>query len=564
LKNLTVAEIDYNMNIKGKKIPVECPNYENDFDYKGVTYSAIKPRLKFMEDKVDHLSKLLDEWRLKTKFASTKDIKDVCIQRRHLIKFELDYWRRKLDTFICKEYKAGWRNSQLKDTQIVSKYALPYLKTIFKKVEVQKGNITSDFRKIYKIQPRLEKKERDKHCHHAIDAAVLTLIPPAAIRDKILFHYNEDKDNNQNSIRHEEVKDWSNFNANYILSIQDEVLINYLPKHNTLVPAIKKVRKRGKQQFVKYKDNRGKWHYKLGEDGDKIQLVAKGDTIRGQLHKESFFGAIKLNEEICLVERYPIASFTSMNDCKHIVDKTIKEVVQKVLEQRIESGKTFDQAKLEQVSFPSGNPIIKKVRCKVAAGRGYLTTAKAIPVRKHTFLSDKDYKQHIYAQNEENTLCLYYEQVVENKVRRAFRIIGLYELAQLKLNSFDEIKSENYYKSITIGKDKSASDIPLNSILKVGMKLLFYNEDIGELYDLSKIDLFKRIFRIYKFNETGSPLIYLQNHLEARPNDKLGNGETIFDPTKYQARLCLVANSFNCAIEGRDFEIRLDGEIVFL
>ena len=85
------------------------------------------------------------------------------------------------------------KNSQLRDTQIVTKYALPYLKTIFKKTEVQKGAITAAFREIYKIQPRLEKKSRTKHSHHAIDAAVLTLIPPASIRDKILLRYNEEK-----------------------------------------------------------------------------------------------------------------------------------------------------------------------------------------------------------------------------------------------------------------------------------------------------------------------------------------------------------------------------------
>lgn len=563
LKNLTIAEIDYNMNIKGKKIPSECPNYENDYTQNGVKYTAIKPRLNFMEEKVDHLEKLLDEWILKTKFASTKDIKDACIQHRHLIKFELDYWRKKLGTFTCKEYKAGWRNSQLKDTQIVSKYALPYLKTIFKKVEVQKGNITADFRKIYNIQPRLEKKDREIHSHHAIDAAVLTLIPTAPVRDKILLNYNEDKDNNLHAVHHEQIKDWQNFNASYILSIKDEVLINYQPNHNTLVPAIKKVRKRGRQQFVKYKDDNGKWHYKLNELGNKVQLIAKGDTIRGQLHKESYFGAVKLNDEICLVERYPIASFSSMKDCKHIVDNTIKEIVQKTLEQRIDSGKTFDQAKLEPISFPSGKALIKKVRCKVAAGRGYLTTAKAIPVKKHTFLSDKEYKRYIYAQNEENTLCLYYEQKVDNNVGRAFRIVGLYELSQLKLNSFEQIRNENYYKSATLGSGKNKYEIPINHIIKVGTKVIFYKEHINELIDLSKIDLLKRVFRVYKFNETGAPLIYLQNHLEARPNDKLGNGDNSFDPTKYQARLYMVASNFRCAIEERDFEIKPDGEIVF-
>src|SRR5690606_3928013 len=98
------------------------------------------------------------------------------------------------------------------------KYALPFLKTVFNKVDVQKGNITADFRKIYKVQDRLEKKERAKHSHHAIDAAVLTLIPPAAVRDKILLRYNEANENKQGY--HEKPKQWNNFHQQYIVGIE--------------------------------------------------------------------------------------------------------------------------------------------------------------------------------------------------------------------------------------------------------------------------------------------------------------------------------------------------------
>lgn len=295
LKNLTIADGKYNKQIKKNLLPAECPNYDSDVTIDGVLYTAIKPRLKYMEEKVLNLEKQLDEWRNKTKFASTKEIKDACIQRRHRIYFELSYWRKKLKTFTDKEYKAGWRNSQLRDTQIVTKYALPYLKTVFKKVEVQKGLVTSAFREIYKIQPRLEKKDRTKHSHHAIDAAILTLIPAAATRDKILLRYNEEKDNNPNNTYHESPGNWKDFKTEYILSIENGTLNNYQARNNLLIDTYKNVRKRGKQQFLKEELN-GKWHYKLDENGKKIPLIAKGDTIRGQLHKESFFAEVKLPE----------------------------------------------------------------------------------------------------------------------------------------------------------------------------------------------------------------------------------------------------------------------------
>lgn len=563
LKNLTIADSRYNREIKKNKIPYDCPNYDKDYVYEGITYSPIKPRLKFIEDKVNALEDKVERQRFFSKIASTKEKKDEAIFYRHLHQMDLDYWRKKFDTFTCKEYKAGWRNSQLRDTQIVTKYALPYLKTVFNKVDVQKGSVTAAFREIYKIQPRLEKKDRSKHSHHAIDAAVLTLIPPAVNRDKILLRYNEEKDKNPNNTYHEKPGQWSGFESHYILSIEDEVLINFQAQHRTLTATYKNVRKRGKLQFVKEKLQDGKWQYKLDQKGDKIPLVAQGDSIRGQLHKESFFGAIMLGDEKWLVERYPISTFTSITDCKNIVDKAVREIVQATIEKRIVEGQTFDQAKLMPIPFPSGKEVIKKVRCKVAAGRGYLTPEKALEIGKHTFQSKHDYKHYTYAQNEENTLCLYYEEKINDKVERAFRIVGLHELAQLRLKNIDDIQLETYYQTIEVGKGKNKSNLPLTHIIRTGLKVLFYKENSEEIKELSKKELLCRLYTVSKFNEMGTPQIYLQFHLEARPNDLLDDGDTIYDPLKYQYRLKLKADKFTCTFEGKHFEVKPDGEVIW-
>ena len=296
LKNLTIADSYYNREIKKKKIPFDCPNYDKEYVHTGVTYPPILSTLQTMFgrivetekkikgkiikkrnfEKVVHLEELFAEWKAKT--SEDKQIKDNIIIRRHLIKMELDYWRYKLHTFTTTEYRAGWRNSQLRDTQTITKYALPFLKTVFNKVDVQKGNITADFRKIYKIQGRLERKERTKHSHHAIDAAVLTLIPPSAVRDKILFRYNEANENQQDY--HEKPRQWNNFHQLHIIGIEDDVLINFLADHPTLTPTYKTARKRGKVQFVKEKKADGKWQYKLDRDGNKIPLIAQGDSIK--------------------------------------------------------------------------------------------------------------------------------------------------------------------------------------------------------------------------------------------------------------------------------------------
>lgn len=579
LKNLTIADSYYNREIKKKKIPFDCPNYDKEYIHNGFTYPSILSTLQSMFgrivetekkvkgkiikkrnfEKIIQLEELFAEWKAKT--SEDKQIKDNIIIRRHLIKMELEYWRYKLHTFTTSEYKAGWRNSQLKDTQTITKYALPFLKTVFNKVDVQKGSITADFRKIYKIQDRLEKKERTKHSHHAIDAAVLTLIPPAAIRDKILLRYNEANETKQGY--HEKPRQWNNFHQQHIVGIENDVLINYLADHRTLTPTYKTVRKRGEVQFAKEKTSNGNWQYKLDKDGNKIPLIAKGDSIRGQLHKESYFGAIKNKGELNLVERYPIAAFTSINDCKNIVDDAVRVIVKETLEKRISEGLSFDKAKLDPVPFPSGKALIKKVRCKVAAGRGYLTPEKALEIQKHNFLSKHNYKHHIYAQNDQNTYCLFYESSSENKIERAFRIVGLFELSKLGVRNEKELFQDNYYNKIEAGRGKTKKEIPLVQILKVGTKVIFYKEHIEELKDLSKSDLLQRIFRIYKFNEPAPSTVYIycQNHLEARSNEELGNGDKDLSFEALQSRVFLGASKFNAALENRDFEITLDGEI---
>ena len=602
LKNLTIADIEYNMNIKGNKIPFDCPNYNKAIVINSIEYSAILPRLQFMEEKVEHLENLLDEWINKTKFASTKDIKDACIQRRHLIKFELNYWSKKLNSFTVTEYKAGWRNSQLRDTQIVTKYALPYLKTVFNKVEVQKGSVTSAFREIYKIQPRLEKKQRTKHSHHAIDAAVLTLIPAAAIRDKILLRYNEEKDKNPNNTYHENPRNWTTFEANHILSIEDEVFNNFQSRNRILVDTKKNVRKRGKQQFVKYKNTDGKWHYKLDEQGKKIPLIAKGDTIRGQLHKESFFAAIKLPEveekngklipktdrqgnfifqtnekrkdNIFIVKREEdLNSFTKLEDFDIVIDPNLRQYLKAEIQNRINQGKTFAQAMAEPIwAFgkaidKNNSPIkpIRHIRTKVKGGGGGFVTNPALIKPINAFISKQEHKRNIYALNGETAVCAFYQGIVNDELERIIKPYSILEIAQLKDgNSFENIVSPNYEKTIK----KVQHIIPLYSILKTNQKVLFYENDIDELVKLNNQELGSRLYLIVKF-EDGK--ISLKHHLNSMTEEDVkkemkrlelpDSGASSFNFVKPIPKLRLSKSSFNFAIEGKHFNIMLDGEI---
>ncbi len=612
LKNLTIADKKYNQQIKGKKLPTQCPNYENEYTLNGIVYPPILSTMQIMFgkmkevekkikgriitirrfEKIEDLENQLAEWQAKS--SDDKQIKDNIIQRRHLIKMELDYWRKKLQSFTITEYKAGWRNSQLKDTQTITKYALPYLKTVFNKVEVQKGNITSDFRKIYKIQPRFEKKERTKHSHHAIDAAVLTLIPTAAVRDKILLNYNEAKENNQNY--HELPKQWNNFKADHILSIENDVLINYQAQYRTLTPTYKTVRKRGEVQYVKEKLINGKWQYKLDEAGNKIPLLAKGDSIRGQLHADSFYAAIKqpqyefknekfipLNDgngnlvfqqnekrgdEIFITKKIFITDIKTYEDLEIIIDPNLKYFLQKKL-----ANKDFTKEILQPIwafdkrQDKNGNPIspIRHIRCKVkGGGGGFVANPATIRVRKD-YLSTKPYKNNYYAQNGETIVCALYEATINEKI---FRELNTYSILDISFNKSASIIEDTVALKIEKEIKKVKYLIPLLSALQIGQKVLFYQKDVDELKVLDKISLGKRMYLVSKFEDGKISFKHNLNSMKEEDITKEmkrlnlpSSGASTFDFEKPIPKLRLSQASLNMAIEGKHFKIKPDGEI---
>jgi len=605
LKNLTLADTDYNRYTKGKRFPTQLPNYYESQNIEGVECTAIiknievlfgkrwveKKIIKGKEveivhwKKIDDLENQYDEWKNKTKGASTKEVKDACIQRYHMIKMDLDYWRAKLKTFTIEEYKIGWRNSQLIDTQIITKYALPYLKTVFKKVEVEKAEVIHAFKEIYQIKLNDEKKDRNTHSHHATDAATLTLIPPFYDRDKILEKYFEEKDKKSGKIFHEKPKDWENFSASKIKFIESQVFINNISENKTTLPTFKKVRKRGKIEYIKYKDENGKWQFKLDEDGNKIPKIAKGDAIRGQLHGESFYGAIKqplrdeddkilfdengkmkLEDKIYLVIRKDLVykkdanspGFKSLEEIENvIVDKYLFEMIKK----QVEEAEDFKTALVKGIYMldKNGNKVnrVRHIRCK----ESIMKYETALKVHKHDFESDKDYKQFTLAKNGENALCLFYQKEQE----KAMKILSISQVAELKLKKDQQFFIEPYYNHIEIGKGNKKSEIPLYAVLRNGHKVLFYKDSMEELKELSKEDLSKRMFKIYQFENDGR--IKFKYHLAAGIDADLrrnNNEYSYFNAEENQIFLRLTQGQWKFAIENVDFEMKLDGTIKWM
>jgi CRISPR-associated endonuclease Csn1 len=560
LANLTVCDADYNMKIKKNQLPAQLKNYSEDWN----GYTAIQPRLEKWIAKEKSLKEKIENNKIETKKAIRKgDIerKNYLIKMRHLLLFDYDYWSKKVKTFTINEIPETWKNSQLVDTQIISKYARAYLKTVFNKVVVQKGSVTAEFRKIYGIMGD-EKKDRSRHSHHAQDAAILTLIPGSAKREEILKEYYEaiETKTEKQSYPIKPIA-YSEFNIEHVLSIKDNILINHVSKDQTLNQARKKIRKRGK--VLNFPNS----------NGSSAPRFMEGDAIRGQLHLESYFGAIKPNErnadgfvikengtfktkekngedEIWIVMRKAI---DKVNFDKDVI---VDEILKIHLKNQLKNGKKTE----ELVDFNGKK--VRHIRCRVKAGIGFLSKEKALSIKSHVFKSKHLHKQDYLVQNADNYLFLLYEGKNEkDKTIRGYRILNRMDIVQNNITKLTDIKSSNVFNMLQKNKGKSTITLPLKAILKPGDRVILYNEHREELTDSI---LRQRLFTIFKFNEptptTG--YVYLQHHLEARPNDELTKlEEKDFNPEKYQARIFLSPDKFNCLIENVDFSIDPNGTI---
>ncbi|KAF2518536.1 hypothetical protein E0W68_09445 [Flavobacterium salilacus subsp. salilacus] len=588
LKNLTLADTHYNRHVKGKRFPSQLPNYEHDETINGKTYPAIitsmerlfgkrslktatrrgKEEIKESWKKIEDLEKLYDDWRNRAKFASTKDIKDNCIQRKHMAKMDLDYWKAKLRTFTLEEYNSAWKNSQLRDTQMITKYTLPYLKTVFNKVAVEKGSVVHAFKEIYEVKLPFEKKDRKVHSHHAIDAAILTLIPPFYDRDKILQKYNEQKDRDNTSCYHEKPNGWTNFSAGKILGIEHEILINNIAENKTTLPTYKKVRKRGK--IVK-------------NDNGTIR-IAKGDTIRGQLHGETLYGAIKqpvrdndgrisfddngkmkLQEKTFVVVRKPLLykkdpnspGFKSLEEIeKVIVDKDLYRMIK----QQVEAS-DFKTALTEGVYMlgKNGEQVNKIRRIRCFESLNYDNTVK---VHTHSFISKKEHKRKTLAINGENALCLFYKST--DGKNKSINIQSIGKVGESKIKDDSYYFNEPFFNQVEMGKGKNALTVPLHAVLRSGQKVMFFADSPEELTELTKAELSARMFKMYQFEADGR--IKFKHHLASGIDTELkkDNKEfSYYDANEKQMFLRLTQKQWNFIVEGPDFEMALDGSITF-
>ncbi|MET2984314.1 type II CRISPR RNA-guided endonuclease Cas9 [Aureibaculum conchae] len=567
--NKTLCCSIYNRDVKKDKIPTECKNHED-----------IMPRINHWYAQYKNLENQIISITKKVRAATTKENRDSYIQKRTKLRFEYNDLKHKYKTFTMTEIPRGFKNSQSVDIGIISKYGNLFLKSLFTKVYPVKGKTTSNLRDIW----GLDKKERINHAHHAKDAVVVACCSKD-INDALAEYYHNYEDYKfygkpKPSFKHR--IPWKGFNYD-VKNFDDNTLISHHTPDVLPIQSKKAIRKRG----IIQRNKKGKIKYQ------------QGDTVRGALHKESFYGAIKREETnkkgetedvIKYVLRKPLDSFSD-TDLKNIVDDRIREIVtngrkqEKTIKKEIERLKkqinkvddTEEEIIRDQIKVLSskienglyvlpnknGNPIpIKKIR--------YFTKDVKVPleIKRHRDISRHEHKQYFFAKNDSNYCMAIYEGIDANgKVKRSNLLIN-----NLDAGSYFKRSNENN-EIYPIAPEKDENNNPLKYVLTKGKMVLGYDKSPDELYEMDETQLLERLFQITQMDVEKSAEIKLLHHSEAREKKVLTKfmglksgmkgGKNIGEYKKYPW-IKIGVNSFDCLVEGYDFYISPTGKIKFL
>ncbi len=582
--NKTLCSQRFNREVKRNKMPFELSNH-----------LEILPRIAHWKEEADNLSREIEIISRSIKAATTKEVKDKKIRRRHYLTLKRDYLQGKYDRFTWKEPKVGFKNSQIPDTGIITKYSQAYLKSYFKRVESVKGGMVAEFRKQWGIQEsfidengfkQYKEKDRSKHTHHTIDAITIACMTKDKYDVLAKAWTSEDEQDKQKAkALMSDAKPWKTFKED-LEKIENEILVSHFTPDNVKKQSKKILRVRGKKQYkaeierdvngkgIPKKDSNEKIIYKLDNEGKKLPRFQQGDTVRGSLHQDSIYGAIKnpLNtDEIRYVIRKDLESLKA-NDIENIVDEVVKEKVKEAVLNKVLLLTSNAQQKNKMNGIVWMN---EEKQVPINKVRIYANSVKnPLEIKEHSLLSKSkhEHKQKVYGQNDENYAMAIYE--LDGK--REFELINNFNLAKLikqgqgfyPLHKEKEIKGKKVLVPI---EERNNRDV----VLKRGQQVVFYDKDVENPKDITEIIDFKgRIYIIegLSIQRIVKPsglvhlygVIMLRYFKEARKADDIKKDnfkpDGVFKLGEVKPTRKMNHNQFSAFVEGIDFKVLPTGK----
>lgn len=535
LANKTLCEARYNRDVKKGHVPKDCPNYDDEI------YTNLAP----WRNRVAELDKVYKAQKAKAKAVTDPQAKSNARIKAIRTKLELDYWRSKLRRFEITADRlvdpvdglSGFKRRQLVDTGIMGSHAVEFLKSVYPCVYSVNGSATAFARKAWGIQTDGE-KDRTEHIHHAKDAMVIAALTPSRF-NAICTSLKDD--GSTPFARPCDIcpPPYDDF-AKTVREAASDILVKHVLRRTT-------------QKQSSKRNALAKSHPMKSDPSKTVKYVlSRGDTVRGALHKETFYGCIAKPDDggKAFVVRKPLVGPVAAAEAiaPKIVDAAIKEIVTASIEKLKADGVKVIESGM--IKMPSGVPI-NKVRI-------YAKTTHPSILRKHDFTSEKDYKTPYYVTSAEGS---------------NFRL-GVFDIDGRQFvqpdNSLDwaQNRKRDDYTPLD-GQDGFIGYVyPGSMAIAIDAKIRETPENID------RKTLVKRLYKVVKFESTGR--ITFRHHLDARASVVLAKdlvaagkhkaGESCINLIEPHELLLLSPGVYlnQMLFEGIHFRMTIDGTLTFL
>lgn len=520
LENLTLCDSNFNRKEKKQRIPSELPNFEE-----------ISRRFERMyESKIDECLSAIERNKTRAGYIDP-EVKNRKIVARHKAQLELDYYKGKLRRVNAKEVTGGFKHSQLNDTRIITKFALQYLKSVFPHTFPVKGSMTDTFKKQWNLGMYAgDNKDRSNYRHHAVDALTI-----ACVNRRKFNQLSEAIRNSSDGTHLKFAKPWDSFDKDVLAAVQYIV-----PKHFVDDNSLRQTKK------VLRDTRTGK--PKLDKNGNKIYI--QGNTARGSLHKDTFYGCIMTPPEKdsepqkIFVQRVSVDTLT-----KDSADKIVDKGIRNTFINNLETGKqSLADIQKDGILLPyqiNGKDVyVKRIRIKAKP-------TSPLVLKKHNNVIDhnpKDYKQNYYVVNDENYLIALYRGKDDK---------GKEKSVSLPLNLLEAIKNKQNGKNLY---DPKRDGLDLYKVLKIGKIVILQNSYDENVFDLPAEQIWKRMYRVSGLAKSAKIIYIKLSHITNSKAWEYIPGkfelDNFVDCRRYQD------NQFIGLVEGTDFIISPTGEII--
>lgn len=363
----------------------------------------------------------------------------------------------KQEKLLAENIDSDFKNSQLTNTAYIGREVTKMLYGVCKDVKVSSGAVTSLLRREWGLNRLIwdgtnDKKNRDDHRHHSIDALVV-----AATTDGVIKQVSDlAQETPYGSIRLKGMKfPWPTFKQEAADHVGN-MLISY---------------KNGKRLLSSKKNP---YRYSKAHEG-KPEKKQRTLSVRGQLHEDTFYGEITHPEtgQKAKVVRKNIESITE-KDLPKIIDKGLRDSILEHVENN--GGKWSSLKETVYMKSKKGAKVpIKTVRIEVP-GEGM------IPLRPNE-------NKKLFVKPGNNYCLAIYEDPETGK--RDFETVSFYTASQNALQKLPLFPSEKDGK-------------PLLMSLQQKDLVVLYDNHPDEIDWNNQRELFDRVYMVRKFDRNGT------------------------------------------------------------